>query len=132
MDLQLRDRVVCITGGSRGIGRATALSLLREGARVEVCGRDEAALQDVVAEAGAFADQLLAMRADVHDDYEESASSLSFEQWTHQEASRRDVPLGRMGDIEEVVPWIFMLVSPLASFVTGTEINVSGGLGTRV
>ena len=39
MDLGLRGRAAVVTGGSEGIGRAVALELLREGARVAVCGR---------------------------------------------------------------------------------------------
>ena len=40
MDLQLRDRHVLITGGSKGIGLACALGFLREGARVSLVSRD--------------------------------------------------------------------------------------------
>lgn len=40
MDLQLRDRVFIVTGGTRGLGRATAEALVDEGARVVVSGRD--------------------------------------------------------------------------------------------
>jgi NAD(P)-dependent dehydrogenase (short-subunit alcohol dehydrogenase family) len=43
VDLGLGERVVLITGGRRGIGFAIAQSLLEEGARVAICGRDEAA-----------------------------------------------------------------------------------------
>jgi 3-oxoacyl-[acyl-carrier protein] reductase len=39
MDLQLTGKVVAITGGSRGIGLATALRLAEEGASVAICGR---------------------------------------------------------------------------------------------
>ncbi len=40
MDLGLRDRVYLVTGGSRGLGYATAGALVAEGARVVVSGRD--------------------------------------------------------------------------------------------
>lgn len=39
MDLDLRDRVYIVTGGSRGLGRATAEALAADGARVVVSSR---------------------------------------------------------------------------------------------
>jgi 3-oxoacyl-[acyl-carrier protein] reductase len=44
MDLGLADRAAIITGGSRGIGQATALALTAEGASVLLIGRDPEAL----------------------------------------------------------------------------------------
>jgi NAD(P)-dependent dehydrogenase (short-subunit alcohol dehydrogenase family) len=44
MDLELRDRVAVVTGGTFGIGLATARLLLDEGALVAICGRNEARL----------------------------------------------------------------------------------------
>jgi 3-oxoacyl-[acyl-carrier protein] reductase len=41
MDLQLVDRVAFVAGSSKGIGRAIALALLREGCRVCITGRDD-------------------------------------------------------------------------------------------
>jgi 3-oxoacyl-[acyl-carrier protein] reductase len=41
MDLQLRDRVYLVTGGSRGLGFAGARALIREGARVVVSSPGE-------------------------------------------------------------------------------------------
>ena len=41
----LADRVAIVTGGSRGIGLATAMALREVGADVLVCGRSEAALE---------------------------------------------------------------------------------------
>ncbi|SHN36002.1 SDR family NAD(P)-dependent oxidoreductase [Actinacidiphila paucisporea] len=45
----LSGQVVVVTGGSRGIGAATGREFARQGARVALIGRDEAALASVVA-----------------------------------------------------------------------------------
>jgi 3-oxoacyl-[acyl-carrier protein] reductase len=50
MDLQLNGRVAFVAGSSKGIGRAIALSLLREGCRVCISGRNQAALDTACAE----------------------------------------------------------------------------------
>jgi NAD(P)-dependent dehydrogenase (short-subunit alcohol dehydrogenase family) len=66
---RLEDRVAVVTGGSSGIGLASARVLLQAGARVAICGRDparlEAALTSLAADAGA--DRVLGRRCDVLD-----------------------------------------------------------------
>ncbi len=52
MDLDLSDRVYLVTGGSRGLGFATASALVGEGARVILTGRDEAGVAAAVASLG--------------------------------------------------------------------------------
>ncbi len=47
MDLGLQDRACIISGASRGIGRATALMLAREGAALLLVGRNEEALEEL-------------------------------------------------------------------------------------
>ncbi|HEV7961337.1 MAG TPA: SDR family oxidoreductase [Actinoplanes sp.] len=47
MDLQLRDKVAVITGGSVGIGLAVARGLAAEGAHLALCARDETRLRAV-------------------------------------------------------------------------------------
>ena len=44
------------------------------------------------------------------------------------EETGRTVPLGRMGDPEEFANVACFLASPQASYITGTAINVDGGL----
>ena len=53
--MKLAGRTALVTGASRGIGRAIAHAYAREGARVVVTGRDEAALDALVGELGADA-----------------------------------------------------------------------------
>ena len=50
MDLQLRGKCAIVCAASRGLGRATALSLAREGASVAICARNEGALIEAAAE----------------------------------------------------------------------------------
>ncbi len=52
MDLKIKDRLALVTGASKGIGRAIALELAREGARVIIVARTADALKAVKRELG--------------------------------------------------------------------------------
>lgn len=62
-----RERIGVVTGGASGIGRALALALAREGARVVVADLDEGGLDEVVGTIRAGGGEALAVRTDVSD-----------------------------------------------------------------
>jgi NAD(P)-dependent dehydrogenase (short-subunit alcohol dehydrogenase family) len=68
VDLGLRGQTVAVVGASGLLGRATALALAGEGARLALLGRDTAALEQLAAEArDRGAEQARAFRCDVAD-----------------------------------------------------------------
>lgn len=66
-----------------------------------------------------------------HAKYQRSDSGLTYPEWKRQEAQRRGIPMERIGTVEEVVPMILLLLSPLSSYITASAIDISGGLNTR-
>jgi 3-oxoacyl-[acyl-carrier protein] reductase len=89
VDLGLRDRVALVTAASKGLGRATALALAAEGARVAICARGEEALRATEAELNDLT-EVLAIVADV----------------TEPDVPQRlvDATVERFGQLDVVVP----------------------------
>ena len=66
MDLQLSGKVALVTGASKGIGRAVAEELAREGADVVITARTEQPLQDTAREISAMTNrEVVAMAGDM-------------------------------------------------------------------
>src|ERR1044071_5814563 len=61
----LDGKVALVTGGGGGIGRATALAMIREGARVAVADFDAAASHETVARINAAGGQAISLTGDV-------------------------------------------------------------------
>ncbi len=89
MDLQLSGRVVLVTGGSRGIGRAVVDGLAAEGARVAFCARGEDGVKAAEAE-------LTASGADVAGTAVDVADGAAVAAWVADSAER-------FGQIDAVV-----------------------------
>ena len=68
MDLGLKDKVAIVTGGSEGIGKATAISMANEGAKVVICARTQQTLDDAAKEISDITgSNVLTISADVRD-----------------------------------------------------------------
>jgi 3-oxoacyl-[acyl-carrier protein] reductase len=64
MELGLKGKVVAVTGGSEGIGRATVQRFVAEGARVSFCARRQEALDKLAAEMRAGGGDVMCMTGD--------------------------------------------------------------------
>ena len=67
MARKLADKIAVITGGTTGIGLATAKRFAAEGARVFITGRRQAELDKAVAEIGGRATGIVADSTDMAD-----------------------------------------------------------------
>ena len=65
----LRDKVVIVTGGNRGIGKTLAKAFLRDGARVVIAARSKIEIHNTVKELSSLG-QIMGVRTDVSNKYE--------------------------------------------------------------
>ena len=93
MDLGLRGKAAVVSGGSRGIGRAIAERLLREGAAVAICARDKARLDATVAELQAIGPPVIGLVADTGDE----AAATTFVDAARSRLGRLDILVNNAG-----------------------------------
>ncbi|MDE0391761.1 MAG: SDR family NAD(P)-dependent oxidoreductase [Rhodospirillales bacterium] len=118
MDLKLDGKTAIVTGGTRGIGHASARRLAREGCRVGICARGAAGLDGALA---AFAAEGLSVIGAVCD----VADGEAVKQWTATMAAE-------LGGIDIVVanPSALVGATDEAAWRAGLEIDVLGTVRT--
>lgn len=106
MEITLQNRVVWITGGGEGIGRAVALLAAECGAKVAVTGRDSSPLNDVVKEITGKEGQAISIVADVTIPEEmECASETILKTWGRLDALVANAGTnGTWAAIDELTP----------------------------
>jgi NAD(P)-dependent dehydrogenase (short-subunit alcohol dehydrogenase family) len=128
MNLPFAGKVVLITGGTSGIGQATAVAFAQQGANVVVAGRRETAVGLTRSVALEFASKGVRVNAVcpavIETDMAESI--LKKEELRNYLLAMH--PIGRFGQSKEVAAAVLYLGSPGATFITGVALPVDGGV----
>jgi NAD(P)-dependent dehydrogenase (short-subunit alcohol dehydrogenase family) len=112
-------KTAIVTGAGSGIGRATALALLREGYSVALAGRRLDALQGTIAAAGSAATRATALATDVGD----AASVQALFDRTRQAFGRLDLLFNNAGIGAPPIPLEDL---PLAQWQRVVSTNLTG------
>jgi 3-oxoacyl-[acyl-carrier protein] reductase len=103
MDLGLRGKVALITGGSRGIGKASALTLAEEGCNVAICSRGKDELNQAAEEIREKGTEVMAIQADVSRPEEvRSFVALSAAKMGRIDVLVNNAGTGRLSDLMEL------------------------------
>ncbi len=100
--MKLEGKVVLITGGGRGIGKAVALAFAREGARLAVCSRTASEIDETIREVVQLKSECLGRVCDVS--LEEPVNELIEE--TQKRYGRIDVVVNNAGVMTRPVPLV--------------------------
>src|SRR2546425_423531 len=152
--MRLANKVALITGGTSGIGEATAILFAKEGAKVAITGRNEKRGHAVTEQITKDGGQAIFIRTDVRltadcrravDEtvrafgrldvlfnnagifYAHTALECSEEEWEEHLAGCATRAMGRIGTPEEIARAVLFLASEDSSFMTGAALVADGG-----
>lgn len=139
MDLGLTDKVVVVTGGSSGIGLATAKQLLAEGARVAICARGAERLETARAEmADEYgADRVMAQPVNVLQEADVTAFAEAVAEFGGASALVNNAGQGRVSTFAETTDdaWreelelkYFSQIRPIRAFIPQLKASGQGAI----
>lgn len=122
MDLQLTGRKALVTGASRGIGRAIATELAREGCSLALCARGAEALEAVAKELRELGRTVYAQAVDVSDE----GAITGFAETAAQELGGLDIVISNVsaGGLKGPDQWQTSFHADLLAFVRLVEAAV--------
>ena len=146
--MRMKDRICCVTGAASGIGEATTLRLLEEGAKVAMIDRDGALLTRVSAGFAAdFPDAVLPLELDVREEPKVAAAMATIiQRWGQLDAAVNCAgilgPVGRVHEIDteafrelmqnNLDGMFFCMKHELAAMLTqrrGSIVNIASAAG---
>ena len=125
--MELQNAVVLITGGTKGIGAATALALAEQGADIAVAARNPGAAATALAREVAGANIRVncvapgVIRTDFHAQMPAEVRKNNLE---------NRIPLRREGTAAQVAHLVRELVTN--DYITGETVSIDGGLTMRI
>ncbi|NJB71316.1 NADP-dependent 3-hydroxy acid dehydrogenase YdfG [Saonia flava] len=100
--MDLKDKVVYITGGSKGIGLGVARKLLEAGMKVAISGRSAKALEEAIKYLNA-GDNVLGITSDVTNSEDENkAIKTIMDKWGHLDVVLANAGVGHFAPIDEL------------------------------
>jgi NAD(P)-dependent dehydrogenase (short-subunit alcohol dehydrogenase family) len=99
-DQPLKDRIALVTGASRGIGRAIAVALAKEGAHIVALARTQGALEELDDELRAFGSEATLVPCDLRDS--DALDRLGFA--IHERWKKLDIFVANAGLLGPVTP----------------------------
>jgi len=102
--MKLKNKVAYITGGTKGIGKGIAASMLQEGMRVAISGRSQATVDKAVADLKAqFGGEIIGVQSNVREiTNEEQAVKTILDTWGQLDAVIANAGVGHFRPITEM------------------------------
>ena len=108
---KFQDKVVIITGSSRGIGKATAIEFIKQGASVVINGRDNIRLLETEKELKAFGGKVLAFCGDISEpDLAQALIEATIETFERLDILINNAGVSMRGDFADLKPEVFNAV----------------------
>ncbi|NNM17567.1 MAG: SDR family oxidoreductase [Croceitalea sp.] len=131
--MELKNKVAYITGGSKGIGFAVAKSLLQQGMKVAISGRNLKTVKNAAAKLG-YEDAVLALQSDVTQySAEDKAVKEILKKWGHLDVVLANAGVGHFAPVDdlEIADWHQMVNTNLTGVFFTLKASVDALKATK-